>query len=546
MDIRSSKKESPRTHPFLFPLRIYTRIAARDIRRVFTIGQSKVSGLPKPTDNLMGCENHAQSSCYIDALLFAMYISLSAFDTLLVHRLENERENQELQRQLRNLVNTLRSGNLVTCTHMKNLRQALNASGWYGLNSCGRWTQEDATELFVFLTDVLRQPSLPFHVRLLHGAKEDFNDITYTTERLLAIGLPPEQSYFHLETLLCDHFYNSIVTGITREVNAPDVVLDEHSFFSLEGSSDEKPRQVTVEALQILALLPYSCTDILNQRYELEDDNLVLPIVLKRYFHNDTGECVKDQRPVEIPVDIPFNRFLDNTHPPICSVCSRSIQYVMRLQSAICHKGESPSKGHYLAYARVTMDGVDYWLKQDDMAKSNRIVCSNVLSQAIIDELATDGYMFIYKLDMNCQHLDIELPDTPVSMSSSFLNKWDSKKSDTPPTCLTTASDQELEIGLIPYSSITPQTALDTARQMSDEEDLFIEIVHPTKDAIRQPESLIKKASKQLEKRLRQSTDMKARPATPPSTPITLSTPSYNETYSPKNKRWNRSSCTIM
>ncbi|KAF9970973.1 hypothetical protein BGZ73_006161 [Actinomortierella ambigua] len=113
-----------------------------------------------------------------------------------------------LQTWLRMFVNQLRQGRLVQAHVVRELRQHLYSCGW----SIGpqlqqmdsRLTQqqlqaiasrqEDASELFMFLTEILHLPYLPLEQRLLHGARISDDDDKVITERMLQICVPtPEE-----------------------------------------------------------------------------------------------------------------------------------------------------------------------------------------------------------------------------------------------------------------------------------------------------------------------------------------------------------------
>ncbi|KAF9118889.1 hypothetical protein BGW39_000784 [Mortierella sp. 14UC] len=170
---------------------------------------------------LGGAVNDQMTSCYIDALLFAMFARLSAFEGLLNVNLdvESDSDSEEsgtgapdtgpskkdeerlhthrLQTWLRMFVNQLRSGRLIQAHVVKELRQHLYCCGW----NCpgprdppGSSRQEDSSELFMFLTEKLHLPYLPLEQRLLHGAKISADDDKVITERMLQISIPtPEQ-----------------------------------------------------------------------------------------------------------------------------------------------------------------------------------------------------------------------------------------------------------------------------------------------------------------------------------------------------------------
>ncbi|KAF9149596.1 hypothetical protein BG015_008617 [Linnemannia schmuckeri] len=170
---------------------------------------------------LGGAVNDQMTSCYIDALLFAMFARLSAFEGLLNVNLDAESDSDSeesgtgapdagpskkdeerlhthrLQTWLRMFVNQLRSGRLIQAHVVKELRQHLYCCGWNcpgPMDPPGSSRQEDSSELFMFLTEKLHLPYLPLEQRLLHGAKISADDDKVITERMLQICIPtPDQ-----------------------------------------------------------------------------------------------------------------------------------------------------------------------------------------------------------------------------------------------------------------------------------------------------------------------------------------------------------------
>ncbi|ORX56902.1 cysteine proteinase [Hesseltinella vesiculosa] len=149
---------------------------------------------------------------------------------------------KRLQFELRFTVNKFRKGGLITATLMQRLRETMRDAGWFQDAS-----QEDASELFLFLTSIFDHPYLPFQLRLFHGGNRDADDDRMTTDRLLPLCLPGESERqdeeLRLESLLVDHFYNSIITGLRRQVDTPSTTSTIH-----EDSQDNHPSQPSTQA----------------------------------------------------------------------------------------------------------------------------------------------------------------------------------------------------------------------------------------------------------------------------------------------------------
>lgn len=66
-----------------------------------------------PRTKLLGAENRRGVTCYMDALLFAMFARLDCFEAILYKSFDDE-SRRKLSILLRLWVNMLRSGNLIT------------------------------------------------------------------------------------------------------------------------------------------------------------------------------------------------------------------------------------------------------------------------------------------------------------------------------------------------------------------------------------------------------------------------------------------------
>jgi hypothetical protein len=119
-----------------------------------------------PTTPLLGSENDRGTSCYIDALLFAMYISNTAFDPLLTYDISPTNETKiQLQTLFRLFINKLRKGHLIPADYVHWLRMVMETAKWNGRDQHGQWSQEDASELFLFITEYFDLPYLPVSLK---------------------------------------------------------------------------------------------------------------------------------------------------------------------------------------------------------------------------------------------------------------------------------------------------------------------------------------------------------------------------------------------
>ncbi|KAI8141474.1 hypothetical protein BJV82DRAFT_177384 [Fennellomyces sp. T-0311] len=388
----------------------------------------------KPQLVLLGSENDANTSCYIDSLLFAMFMGLTVFDPLLTYNVSDPADpKHRLQILLRLFVNRLRRGHLIKAESVRMLRKAFKASEWSGSDGDGNWSQEDVSELYLFITNTFDLPYLP--IRLFHGADRDTDDDRVMTDRILSIGVPDTRGA-SLEKLLGDHFYDHTITGLRRRVDETDCssITYTDSDNDDDDDDDDMPKRarhgensVEVTALQVLELLPfYSVQNELGNSIETQvpqsfpDWHLILPILLNRYRYDSHGVSHKIENLIDIPAEIEFNRFVNrNADYPICVACGRKVECVMRLQSAVCHKGSSVRAGHYIAYARASPtenEGNEIWMKLDNLNVNERVhtIPGPRAFRQIQEELARDAYLLFYELVKECEHettTALQLPD---------------------------------------------------------------------------------------------------------------------------------------
>ncbi|GAD98546.1 ubiquitin C-terminal hydrolase family protein [Paecilomyces variotii No. 5] len=163
-----------------------------------------------PTMKLLGAENRQGVTCYLDALLFAMFARLDCFEAILYKAFSDE-PRRKLVVILRLWVNMLRSGKLITTDVTKHLQDALAACGW---EDAARLRQQDASEAFTFITGKLELPLLTLKMDIYHTGKEDVSDDhKFINERLLEVAIPPEAGDGHsvtLEDCLEAYFNNRI------------------------------------------------------------------------------------------------------------------------------------------------------------------------------------------------------------------------------------------------------------------------------------------------------------------------------------------------
>lgn len=174
--------------------------------------QESVEGVVKPYNpavHMLGAENRESVTCYLDTLLFSMFARLSSFEPLLYTSFDDE-PRRRLSTLIRLWVNMLRTGKLIQTDVTKHLQEALAACGW---EDASRLEQQDTSEAFQNITDILNLPLLTLKVDLVHGGKNDSDDHKLIHERLLNVAVPdedPEGAPIKLEDCLESYFNNQV------------------------------------------------------------------------------------------------------------------------------------------------------------------------------------------------------------------------------------------------------------------------------------------------------------------------------------------------
>ncbi|KAI9721510.1 MAG: hypothetical protein M1812_002272 [Candelaria pacifica] len=175
--------------------------------------EDSIEGIVKsyePSVKLLGAENREKVTCYLDALLFAMFARLGSFEGILYSTSQDE-QRKRLGMLLRLWVNMLRTGKLITTDITRHLQEALAACGWI---EASELYQQDASEAFSFITEQLDLPLLTLKMDIFHTGKEEAtDDHKFINERLLEVSIPadPEDGKgITLEDCLETYFNNRI------------------------------------------------------------------------------------------------------------------------------------------------------------------------------------------------------------------------------------------------------------------------------------------------------------------------------------------------
>ncbi|ANB12046.1 hypothetical protein AWJ20_279 [Sugiyamaella lignohabitans] len=169
------------------------------------------SGSVMNYDQIAGADNLHGVTCYLDSLMFAMFARLENFEPILYKTFESDEKRENLAIFLRLYVNLLRSGKLITTDVTKCLLDTIFNAGW--TPSSKRYEQQDAAELFNFITEKLSMPLLTLRVDIAHAGKEVAeDDHKLVNERLLLVPIPGERTDppVTLEECLERYFANSV------------------------------------------------------------------------------------------------------------------------------------------------------------------------------------------------------------------------------------------------------------------------------------------------------------------------------------------------
>ncbi|KAK2070754.1 hypothetical protein P8C59_005226 [Phyllachora maydis] len=120
-----------------------------------------------PNIQMLGAQNRGAVTCYLDALLFAMFAKLTAFECMLKND-STDQAGRNLAAWLRLWVNMLRSGKLIHTDMTERIQEALAECGW---TDAKELEQQDTSEAFGFITEKLQLPLLALQVDLFHQGK---------------------------------------------------------------------------------------------------------------------------------------------------------------------------------------------------------------------------------------------------------------------------------------------------------------------------------------------------------------------------------------
>ncbi|KAF2023018.1 cysteine proteinase [Setomelanomma holmii] len=202
-----------------------------------------------PNITMLGAINRNMVTCYLDALLFAMFARLDSFEAMLYDNFDDE-PRRKLAAVLRLWVNLLRTGRLIRVELTKHLQDALAECGW---EEAALVCQQDASEAFTFITGALELPLLTLKMDIYHTGREDKeDDHKFVNERLLEVAIP-EQEGDHITTLedcLETYFNNRI--EVKRYLQRQNTIASQKP--KEEASAEKEPEKnetIHVETLEL-------------------------------------------------------------------------------------------------------------------------------------------------------------------------------------------------------------------------------------------------------------------------------------------------------
>ncbi|KAI9714801.1 MAG: hypothetical protein M1820_000090 [Bogoriella megaspora] len=381
--------------------------------RQLVLFEDSWDGLVKPYElstKMLGAENRQSVTCYLDALLFAMFARLESFEAILFNSFTDKRK--QLASLLRLWVNLLRTGKLITIDITKQLQESLAQCGW---NEARQLQQQDASEAFTFVTGKLELPLLTLKMDIYHTGKEDVaDDHKFVNERLLEVAIPSPPSDGSMITLedCLEHYFNNrievkrhlqrrntlqsvksskelevkgdILHIETIEVSTPSepstplspsmstrpvsARTRADSIFSQsekkKPDEDSKPdfkrrksslrKEVLMPAWQFFSLIPWytdnAPTSDAQVAAHFSNQRPVLGICLKRYTYTTNGNAAKLNTKIDIPLEIALPHFVSDDQMqeegPLFG------NFKLSLQSVVCHRGLSVTSGHYVSLVR--------------------------------------------------------------------------------------------------------------------------------------------------------------------------------------------------
>ncbi|KAH3958293.1 hypothetical protein HBI56_180150 [Parastagonospora nodorum] len=203
-----------------------------------------------PNVQMLGAINRNMVTCYLDALLFAMFARLDSFEAMLYDNFEDE-PRMKLAAVLRLWVNLLRTGQLIRVELTQHLQDSLAKCGW---EEAAEICQQDASEAFTFITGALELPLLTLKMDIYHTGREDKeDDHRFVNERLLEVAIP-EQDGDHVITL-----EDCLETYFNNRIEVKRYLQRQNTIASIKSTNEstverdpEKSETLHIETVELL------------------------------------------------------------------------------------------------------------------------------------------------------------------------------------------------------------------------------------------------------------------------------------------------------
>ena len=157
----------------------------------------------------------------------------------------------------------------------------------------------------------------------------------------------------------------------------------------------------------------------------------MLGICLKRYLFTPTGEAMKRNTHIDIPIEIGLPHFIHDDNMDDGAAAFGNFK--LSLQSIVCHRGASVYSGHYISLVRGSWpDGADKWLLFDDLAPTR--IRAVEIDRALKEE---SPYLLFYQIQpIEGDRRDIsrserppsylsEAKDSAIGEMSTYTVDWD-------------------------------------------------------------------------------------------------------------------------
>ncbi|KAK1065181.1 hypothetical protein LTR74_008154 [Friedmanniomyces endolithicus] len=393
--------------------------------RLLLLLQNTYEGIVEPyhpDTKLVGAINREGVTCYLDALLFAMFARLDSFEAMLYDSF-NDIPRKKLAGLLRLWVNMLRTGRLITTDITAQLQSALAECGWQDAG------KEDPQDDHKFVNERLLEVAIPDTpmdgsdvITLEHCLEQYFNnrievkrhlerrrrdtmksinsvegikvekgpathievlDVTETPETPIVespAAETPDEIKNPVEKLRpsagrkrADSIFSQRkveLTGIDPEALR---AVDSHGSLETPGRKMSTRTEVLMPAWQFFKLLPWYTNHLPTSDAQVASHfakkRPMLGICLKRYSYTNEGQGRRRNTYVDIPLEIGVPDFVSDDNMEDGATLKGNFR--LMLQSVVCHRGYSVHSGHYISLCRGRASNAQHRESQDARRSSS-------------------------------------------------------------------------------------------------------------------------------------------------------------------------------